>query len=139
MLIARFSKHIQEDIQRNWSSWNFGEEGLKCDEEQLEAWKEEAINENIPLCISGFELWGNEIEEADIRELYPNYWVLVDNTNGFGDGLFGTPLKSSRLEDAIKEAEKADYSGEGIKFNASEAKLLLSIENSTIHIFEIKE
>lgn len=28
MFVARQSNHIQEDIARNWSSWNFGQEGF---------------------------------------------------------------------------------------------------------------
>lgn len=135
--IARFSNHIQEDIKRNWSSWNFGTEGLECSKDQLEAWKEEAIENDKPLYISGMELWGDDIKNAIIRELYPNYWVLVDNFNGGAvNGIFGTLLNASNLENAIIEAEKADYSGEGTRFNATEAKLLHSINNE-IHIFEI--
>lgn len=79
---------------------------------------------------------GEIISQLDIRELYPNYWVLVDNENGSGDGIFGTPLKSVSLTDAIEEAKISNYYGEGVKFNAQYAKLVYSIGN-VIHIFEI--
>lgn len=133
MLVARKSSHIQEDIKRNFSSWNFGEEGLNCSEEQLELWKEQAINENSPFFISGFEFWGNEIANLDIRELYPNYWVLVDNENARG-GISGIKLNSNTLENAIIEANDSVFCGDGICFDASTAVLLYS--NNEIHIFE---
>lgn len=137
--IARYSEHIQEDMKRNWSSWNFGEEGINATETQIENWKQEAIDNDQPFYISGFELWGSQIESADIRELYEGYWVLVDNVNGYGGGIFGTALKSNILEEAIKEASAADYSGEGVRFNANDAVLIKSIENGTIHIFQIND
>lgn len=136
MYIARKSNHIQADIKRNWSSWNFGEDGIFGTQEQIEAWKAEAVENNQGFYISGFELWGDDIKKADIRELYAAYWVLVDNENGIGDGIFGTALKSENLEDAVKEAQAIDYSGEGTKFDASEAILVKSINNE-IHIFEL--
>lgn len=136
--IARKSNHIQEDIKRNWSSWNFGEEGLEATEEEIEEWKQEAIDNGQPFYISGFELWGDDIKNADIRELYPGYWVLVDDVNGIGtEGIFGIELDAENLEEAIEEAEKrSDYFGEGIRFDATEAKLVYS--NDDIHIFEVK-
>jgi len=135
--IARYSNHIQDDIKRGWSSWNFGQDGLEASEEQIEAWKQEAIDNNEPFYISGFELWGDDIENADIRELYPGYWVLVDNENGIGEGIFGAPLSAETIENAIEEAKKADYSGEGVKFNPSDYELVYSI-NDEIHIFKLK-
>lgn len=135
--IARYSAHIQEDIKRGWSSWNFGQEGLDASEEQIEAWKQEAIDNDQPFYISGFELWGDDIKNADIRELYPGYWVLVDNSNGVGEGIFGTALSAETIESAIEEAKKADYSGEGVKFNPSDYELVHSINNE-IHIFKLK-
>ena len=136
--IARYSEHIDQDIQRNWSSWNFGQEGLSATEDQIDAWKEEAIEKEQPFYISGFELWGDDIRKADIRELHPGYWVLVDNTNGFGDGIFGTALKAENLEDAIEEARTALFSGEGTRFDAAEWELIKSL-NDEIHIFQKKE
>ena len=133
--IARKSENIQSDIERNWSSWNFGQEGLNATEEQIEDWKQQAIDNEQPFCISGFELWGDEILNADIRELYTGYWVLVDNTNA-ANGISGIELNSETLESAIKESNiRKDYFGEGVSFDAKNAKLVYS--NNDIHIFEI--
>jgi hypothetical protein len=136
--IARKSSHIQEDIKRNWSSWNFGEGGFEGTYSELQNKIKEALESESSLFISGFELWDNDIKKADIRELYTNYWVLVDNTNGYGNGIFGTELKAESLEDAIQESKSAHYWGEGafLRFDASSAKLVYS--NDDIHIFEIE-
>ena len=69
---VRYSDHIKEDLKRNWSSWNFGGEGFEGTEEELEEVKQNAIDSNgsASFYISGFELWGDDIIETDIRELY---------------------------------------------------------------------
>lgn len=137
MYVARQSQHIQEDIQRNWSSWNFGKEGLTATETQIEDWKQQAIDNDQPFCISGFELWGDDITNADIRELYDGYWVLVDNVNA-ANGISGIELDAESIEEAIEEANnRTDYFGEGVCFDAQDAKLVYS--NDDIHIFEIEE
>jgi|SRR5690606_3080688 hypothetical protein len=135
MFIARQSSHIQEDIKRNWSSWNFGQEGFNGTYDELHTAINEAIESDSSFSISGFELWGSDIKNADIRELYAGYWVLVDNVNGHGKGIFGTELKASTLSEAIQESADAQYWGEGVRFDASDAKLVYS--NKDIHIFEI--
>jgi hypothetical protein len=135
--VARMSDNIQSDIKRNWSSWNFGQEGLSATEEQIDTWKEEAIENDQPFCISGFELWGDDIANADIRELYEGYWVLVDNVNA-ANGISGIALDAENIEQAIEEANnRTDYFGEGVCFDAQEAKLVYS--NDDIHIFEIED
>jgi len=135
--IARYSEHIDQDIQRNWSSWNFGQEGFEGTEDELETAKDQAIENERSFYISGFDLWGDDIRTADIRELYTGYWVLVDNTNGFGDGIFGTALDSEDLEAAIAEARTANFSGEGVRFDSADWELITSINNE-IHIFQQK-
>ena len=139
MYIARQSLHIQSDIQRNWSSWNFGQDGITCTYDELQAGIADALENEQPIYISGFELWGDELRNADIRELYPNYWVLVDNVNGGGaiKGIFGIELNSETLQDAISEAQASEYSGEGVRFDAQSAKLVWSCPNNEIHIFEV--
>jgi hypothetical protein len=135
MFVARQSNHIQEDIARNWSSWNFGECGFVGTYDELKSSMQEAIADDSTFSISGFELYGNEITKADIRELYSNYWVLVDNENGFGAGIFGTELKADNIEAAIIESVNVDYSGQGVRFDARYAKLVHSDDD--IHIFEL--
>lgn len=133
MFIARKSNHIQADIARNWSSWNFGEDGVFCTKEELDA----AI-ENIGdgcLYISGFEIYADQLEDFTFGELYPGYWVAIDNTNA-KNGLSAIQLSADTNEEAIIEANtRSDYFGDGISFDASNAKLIYS--NKDIHIFEI--
>jgi hypothetical protein len=136
MFIARYSENIQEDIKRNWSSWNFGQLGFEGTEEELKEKMQNAINEETSFDISGFELWGNDILNADIRELYAGYWVLVDNVNT-PEGLSCIDLDASNLEEAITEAKSKDYTGDGQSFDANDAVLVHS--DGEIHIFEIKD
>lgn len=138
MYIVRQSEHIQEDLKRNWSSWNYGLEGLNCNQEQLEQWKQEAIENENPLYISGFELWGDDIENADIRELYENYWVLVDLNRG--EGLSCNIIECETLEEAINIVTNKDFRielGEGETVDCSNAKVVWSDEDNFIHIIEV--
>ena len=136
--IARYSECIHEDIKRNWSSWNFGNDGLECTEDELEAYKNECIENDKGFYISGFELWNDEISKADIRELYTGYWVLVDNVNASG-GLSCIELDSENLEDAIMESKNGSYFGDGDFFDATSARLVYSSPNNEIHIFEYED
>jgi hypothetical protein len=133
MYIARQAKNINADIARNWSSWNFGQEGLSCTEEELQAAIEKCVENDSPLWISGFELWGNEITNSDIRELYSGYWVLVDDR--FTGSIAGTELKAETLQQAIAEAKGADFWGDGVRINCEESTLVYSEEE--LHIFEV--
>lgn len=134
MFVARKSNHIQEDIKRNWSSWNFGEEGFKGTENELNDYLAKATDEN-PVWISGFDIYPSQVNEFSFGELYENYWVAIDNVNARG-GLSCIQLDAENLEDAINEANnRTDYFGEGECFDASEAKLVYS--NDDIHIFEL--
>ena len=130
--IARKSNHIQEDIKRNWSSWNFGEEGFKGTREELEISMQKAIDNDSSFWISGFDLWENEIKNADIRELYNDYWVLVDNVNAKGF-LSCLQLDSETLEDAINEINNQQFNGDGQYFDSNNFDLVKS--EGDIHIF----
>ncbi len=133
--IARYATHIEDDLKRGWSSWNFGAYGFEGTREELEEEMESAIENEYEFSISGFDLWGDDIKRADIRELYPGYWVLVDNVNAKG-GLSFIDLESENFDDAIKEAKGEIYSGEGVTYRPDEIKLVHSI-NDEIHIFEV--
>ena len=145
--IARKSNHIQEDIQRNWSSWNFGQEGFEGDIEELKSLLTSALENEASAWISGFDIWVESVNvdyanktvfanDFEFRELHKNYWVAVDNVNA-KDGLSGIYLDSENIENAIKEAEaRTDYFGDGDSFDATTANLVFSKEE--IHIFEIK-
>jgi 2'-5' RNA ligase len=138
---ARYSGHINEDLKRGWSSWNFGTEGFKGTKKQLEEAKKKAINTNTPLSISGFDLHGDEIKSADIRELYPDYWVLVDTAHE--SGLAGHRLESMTLNEALKEVKDKGHggTGEGEFFNADDAEVIYSETNQPgefgLHILRI--
>lgn len=132
MFIARKSNHIESDIQRGWSSWNFGEEGLNMTLEELEERISEMGEEDV-LYISGFDIYGWQIKDYEFGELYPGYVVAIDHTNGYG--LAGIKLEANTLEEAIAEANgRSDYFGDGFFFN-SESKLVYS--EGEIHIFEV--
>ena len=133
MFIARQSSHIQEDIARNWSSWNFGNDGFEGTEEELNEAINEALESDEAFSISGFELWGRDIKDADIRELYDNYWVLVDNVNAQG-GLSCVELDAETLEEAIEEAKDGYFFGDGDCFDSDEWELVHS--QGDIHIFK---
>ena len=127
-------------MKRGWSSWNFGSGGFEGTKEDLEKAKKEAIENEDSFTISEYELWGDEIKKADIRELYPNYWVLVDNVNASG-GLSAHELPNNleTLEDALSLVDKNqsiyDGTGDGQKFAASEGNVIYSKGN--MHIIEV--
>lgn len=134
MYLARKSNHIQDDIKRNWSSWNFGEEGFVGTKSELDDFLASATDEH-PVWISGFDIYPEQIKDFEFGELYKNYWVAIDRVNA-SNGLSAIQLNATNLEEAINEAnERRDYFGDGVSFNAKEAKLVYS--NCEIHIFEI--
>ena len=140
--LVRYSDHIQDDIKRNWSSWSFGGDGFEGTEQELLEAKSYAIENEMSFDISGFELWGNDIEKADIRELYSNYWVLVDNVNAEGGlSCHFFPIKIQSVKDALKEikSQKSIYdgTGDGDTFDARVAKLVYS--KGRLHIFTTKD
>lgn len=112
---ARFTNHIDADLERNWSSWNYGQEGFKGDREALVNAIESALVEERQFWISGFGLEGKELRDAlrydRIRELSPNYWVLVDDREG--EGISTIWLNATNLESAIEEARSADLYCDG--------------------------
>jgi hypothetical protein len=133
--IARQSENIEKDLARNWSSWNFGQDGIFCTSEELQSAINDCLNNETPLYISGMELWNDELRSADIRELYEGYFVLVDNVNA-KNGLSFVELESDNLHDAKVEAENAYYAGDGVCYHANDVKLVWT--DGMINIFEVK-
>lgn len=143
MYIVRFSNHIQEDIKRNWSSINFGEEGFVGTEEELDARLEELEeDEDACLWISGLELYGRDLRTTTIKELYENYWVVVDNE--FSWGLACNTLEAESLEEAIEEVNMdgfdIDY-GFGECVDCSNAKVVHSFnwDGNQTYILEVED
>jgi len=137
MFIVRQSEHIQEDIKRNWSSWNYGQEGFEGTEDELNECLESITDEN-PFFISGFEIWPDDVQSSEIKELYDGYWVLVDNTRG--NGLSCNTLEIETLEEAIEEVKENGIDlGDGETVDCSNAKVVWSDEEDFIHILEIED
>ncbi|MBA4167456.1 MAG: hypothetical protein H0X41_07940 [Chitinophagaceae bacterium] len=132
MYIARTSEFINEDIARNWSSWNYGQEGFEGTRTELDE-KISSLEEDETMWFSGFEMTAKELRNSTIRELYENYWVLVDQE--FKDGIAGVELEADTLEEAIKKMKNSWVGGQGVKFDTKDAKLVYSEDN--YHIFEI--
>lgn len=134
MFVARKSDHIQEDVKRNWSSWNFGQDGFKGTREELDAYLAECTISSA-VFISGFEIYADAVKGFEFGELYPGYWVAIDRTNA-PCGISGIELGADTLQEAIAEAtERTDYFGQGVCFDARKAKLVHSEDD--VHIFEI--
>lgn len=135
----RFSNHIQEDLKRGWSSWNFGKEGFEGTDEQLEEYKKDCFENENPMFISAFELWGDDIFETEIKELYPDYWVVVDERVC---GISASEIKASSLEEAIKVFSQEGYNhidfGDESGFFPEKAKHVLSCKDNEIHLFVVE-
>ena len=141
MYIVRFSNHINSDIKRNWSSWSFGQEGFEGTEEELQEAIQETIDNDGEFYISGFDICGSKLKNADIRELYQNYWVLVDPS--FENGLACNTLDAETLEEAIQEVSAPDFDieyGKGQCVNCSNAKVVYSFDwkGNQTHILEVE-
>lgn len=134
MLVVRQSDHIQEDIKRNWSSWNFGQDGFKGTREELDAYLE-TCDEDSPVCISMFELYPDELKRTKFDELYQNYWVVVDDRGGLSVNI----LEQDNLTDAIEFIQNNKWfcGGDGNFVDASDAVVVWSDGNT--HILQIPE
>ena len=141
MIIARYSSHIESDLKRNWSSWNFGEEGFKGTKQDLDQALTQ-ITETMPLWISGFDIYPDKKEEFTFGELYPNYWVAIDTR---GSGLCCHILDSDTLSSALVEVRenkgKFDGTGDGDFVDCSEAKVIFSEDPNGfgLHLLEIED
>ncbi len=122
MFYARFTNHISEDLQRNWSSWNFGEGGFEGTKDALIEAIQAAIENGVEIEISHFSYYPSRFQvrgaavvidaQTEIRELYPKYWVVVGTENG--TGISAIELSSDSLENAIIEAATIGaWSGDG--------------------------
>lgn len=135
MFVARQSSNIQSDIARNWSSWNFGQDGFNGTYDELQDYLS-SCDDDSPICISGLELYPRDIKRHQFGELYENYWVVIDNENASG-GLSCINLNADTLDQAVIESQSACYFGDGDCFDANNAVLVYT-END-IHIFEIAD
>jgi hypothetical protein len=137
MFIARQSNHIQEDLKRGWSSWNFGLEGFEGTEQELKQYLNSATDEQ-PVYISALEIYASAVKKHQYGELYPNYWVVKDKA--FNSSLAVNIIPAKTKEEAIQFI-KANGSwfcgGDGDPVDTSAAKLVWS--DGDIHILEIED
>ncbi len=137
MYLVRFSKNIGAEMTRWWYPANSGEGGIHATAEELEqmiasakeAWEQ---GEEGFIEISDEYIEANKIKLYKIRELTPNYWVLVDNR--FDGSLPAAKLNANSLEEAIEEACNAVFFeyGDGSEI-VPEDQLVWS--DGQIHIF----
>jgi hypothetical protein len=143
MFIARYSAHINQDIVRNWSSWNFGQEGFEGTYEELQN-ELSQITDEKPFWVSGFDIYPSQKNQFRFGELYSNYWVAID-TRGRG-------LSCHIIEDAetfeqalsIVQSNKGLYdgTGDGDFIDCSGANVIYSEVGDGefgLHIIEIKD
>lgn len=155
MKYIRVSEHIDADLKRGWSSWNFGLEGFDGSKDDLLTEIRSIAERGGEFWLSGFNIWIDEstklddsfgvvfVDDYEIRELYENYWVAVDRVNAV-NGLSAHELPESlqTIEDVIAEVKnnpaKYDGTGDGESFSAENAKVLHSFEfnGKNYHIIE---
>ncbi len=136
--LVRQSNHIKSDLERNWSSWNYGQEGLEISLDELNTHIENMSDEDT-FFISGFELTKEEAERSEFGELYNNYVVLIDKET---TGLCINYLKSTSLVEAIKEVRNKSFEmnlSTHDSEDCSGANLVWSCPDNEIHIIEINE
>lgn len=150
--IVRFSAHIQKDLDRNWSSWSFGKDGISATRKQMRAIISDAINNDSGFAISGFECWPTSFEEHEdgfevrqgaqklcIKELSQNYWVLVDTRYR---GIAFLEEEFETIEDAREFASGGSHDfSEGSFYSAEDVRLVESQHEEGQygwHIFEIE-
>lgn len=154
----RYSEYIEEDLKRNWSSWNFGMEGFKGDIEDLKKELQRKKESGETFFISGMGLQKEDIDDVKfahedvwghkdivIGELYDNYWVLIDTFNtSTGYGLAGhlLPDDINSLQEAlqiIENSSRYDGTGEGDYFNAYNVnRIVYKDEKKEINILEVR-
>lgn len=102
--IARVSNHIAQDIERGWSSWNYGKEGVT--QSQVDAFLdaddqlEEYERDQDVIYISTYSYTASQLRRAlecgDVDSLYEGYLVARDNQNGCGLACNILPVSSEK-------------------------------------------
>jgi 8-oxo-dGTP pyrophosphatase MutT (NUDIX family) len=141
----RYSNNIEEDLKRGWSSWNFGGDGYEGTKDNLvdEINEIKDSEEGGEFQISGFNVWIDKdsdisvnkdaiyVDDHEIKELYDNYWVVVDNVNAKGElSAHVLPDNLDKVKDVVKlvSDNKSEYdgTGDGESFDASKARVVYS-------------
>lgn len=114
-LYIRFTDHINEDLKRGWSSWNFGQDGFRGSAQDLAEVIEKAIKEDSYFAISGFDIYPEDIKTTAFGELMPGYWVVIDTLNSGTEALSCHSIDAGSVEDVLSAmADPASpYSGTG--------------------------
>lgn len=155
MKYIRVSEHIDADLNRGWSSWNFGLEGFSGSKDDLLTEIRSIADRGGEFWLSGFNIWIDEstkisdsfgvvfVDDYEIRELYRNYWVAVDRVNAV-NGLSAHEIHEvlQTVDEIINEVKnnpaKYDGTGDGESFCAENAKVLHSFElnGKNYHVIE---
>lgn len=135
MFVARQSNHINEDLKRQWSSWNFGQDGFEGTFDELQAYLASA-DDSFPAQVSMFEIYPGQQSQFEFGELYPNYWVVKDTRF---QGVAVNALPFSNLQDCINfmNTNPSFCGGDGDKVDTSSARLVWSSDD--LHILEIED
>ena len=133
MFVVRQSSHIFQDLTRQWSSWNFGQDGFFGTYDELQEYLNSADYEN-PVYISGFELYEND-RTLQYGELCPGYWVVIDQD--YSNSLACNVIKADTLEQAIELVSTGQIipGGDGDRVDTADAVVVWSMGD--IHILEI--
>lgn len=113
-LVARYSAHIEDDIKRNWSSWNFGAEGFVGTKQELDAKLNDVRKNGSVFTISAMDIYQEDIDNWKFGELYKNYWVAIDTR---GKGISTHVLEATTINEALKEVATTsvfDGTGDGV-------------------------
>lgn len=133
--VARQSKHIHDDINRNWSSWNFGQDGFEGTEDEFKEFLASATDD-YPIQLSMVELRPDEIRRSKFGQLYPNYWVLIDDRGGLSCNIIPANTEAEAID--FMEKNGAGFcGGDGNFVDCCEAKIIWS--DGDIHILEIPD
>lgn len=132
--VKRYTNNIEDDFKRNWSSWSFGGYGFDGTKEELDAFLDSAT-EDDPIDISGIQIYAKDIYDIDIRELSPNYWVVLDPS--YDDGLASWDLKTNKLSEALEKGK--DTRGEFVetKFTSEDSRVVFSEKSDDEYRYHI--
>jgi len=138
----RQTEFLKEDLERGWSSWNFGKEGIECTEEEFEQ-KLEDLKENKReyIYISGFEIYKTDLKNTRFGQLKENYWVVIDDQNCWG-GLACCEIEASTDEEALEIAKNGlpDLDGTGKNLEEMEyvGYVIPGWIKTPVHVFKEK-
>lgn len=159
--LVRTSEYIKEDLERGWSSYNFGEDGITGSLDTVDEVIQKTLDADGVLMISETEIyfvdyevkafkqrqdgkWEHEFalkndvgKEYRVRELYKDYWVYVDPE--FEGSIAADRLPCDSLEEAIAIVEGEDrytYNDMAEGEWLGDAELVYTSKDGVCHVFK---